>query len=129
MTLKIKLLSAVALLGLPAAAGAQAPTPQPPGTTMENVNQTVQQAQDRNPANPPAGEQVADEQPRQAEQTPPQPAQQPPVTQDDAPPAPAGTQRQPPAGTRGATCWRRVPALPRRCCRTRWRRSSTWPTS
>jgi hypothetical protein len=99
MTFKIKLLSAAALLALPAVAGAQTPTPQQspqPGTTMDNVNQAVQQARD---ANPPAGEQVADEQPRQAEATPPQPAAQPPVNQDDAPPAPSATQAQPPAGT------------------------------
>lgn len=103
MTFRIKLLSAAALLALPAVAGAQTPTPaQQPGTTMDNVNQTVQNAQDANAANPPAGEQVADEQPRQADQTPPQPAQQPSETQDDSPPAPTGTQTQPPAGTQSA---------------------------
>ena len=90
MTFRIKLLSAAALLAVPAVAGAQATQPQPaqpPGTTMEGVNQTVQQAQD---ANPPAGEQVADEQPRQADQTPPQPAQQP-AESERPPPAPAAT--------------------------------------
>ncbi len=97
MTFRIKLLSAAALLAIPAVAGAQSTQPAPqPGTTMENVTQAVQQAQD---ATPPAGEQVADEQPRQAEATPPQPAQQPPVSESDAPPAPSATQAQPPAGT------------------------------
>lgn len=96
MTFRIKLLSAAALLAMPAVAGAQATQPQPAqpsGTTMEGVNRTVQQAQD---ANPPAGEQVADEQPRQAEQTPPQPAQQP---ADETPPAPAASAMTPSAAT------------------------------
>ncbi len=99
MTFRIKLLSAAALFAVPAVAGAQATQPQPaqqPGTTMEGVNRTVQQAQD---ANPPAGEQVADEQPRQADQTPPQPAQQP-AESETTPPAPAATTTTtPPAAT------------------------------
>lgn len=97
MTFKLKLLSAAALLVLPVVAAAQTPAPQPapqPGTTMENVNETVRSAQDtQQQAAPPAGEQIQDEQPRQADQTPPQPA-----NSADSPPAPSATQQQP-AGT------------------------------
>lgn len=113
MTFRIKLLSAAALIAAPALAGAQivptptpdpaaqaAPTPAPaatpPAQSMDTVNQAVQESQD-SAATPPAGQPVADEQPRQQEEPAEQPANpvdQPAETQAQQPPAEV---QQPPA--------------------------------
>lgn len=106
MTFKIKLLSAAAILGLPAVALAQQQQQPQTGTTMQNVTQAVQNAQD---AQPPAdGEQVADERPRRTARPAAQPAQQPPVeansqgqpqtTPPVTPPAATPPAQTPPAG-------------------------------
>ncbi|MGE0179333.1 MAG: hypothetical protein AB7O91_05890 [Sphingomonas sp.] len=111
MTFKIKMLTAAAVIAFPAAAMAQTaqpatgPVPTTPQPRVQPQPQPGPIGADSTISSAPAGQQVIDEQPRQAEQPATQPMQQPPVEDSSespmqsgvqTPPAPAGTQTQTP---------------------------------